>query len=278
VKSTATYSGTSGVGSRASLKRTLQIAWVLAKSDLKQRYLGSALGALWTLVRPLMLFGVLYVVFSHFTRVGGPVTNYPLYLLTALSLWGAFAELTTNSLTSLVIRGGILQKISIPVISIPLSVAIAGTVQFGANLLVLLAFLIGLGIPVQTGWLLLPVAAFLIIILAGGTGLLLAISYARFRDIGPIWEVFSQLLFWGTPIIYVATFPQSERVRELLGLNPLAVIITQLRHSVIDASAPSAVAVFGTPVVIASACIFVGTVAAGYFAFQRNKDRVIEFL
>lgn len=275
---TATYSGTSGVGRRATFKRTWEIAWVLAKSDLKQRYLGSLLGALWTLIRPLLLFGVLYVVFSTILPVGGAIKNYPLYLLTALSMWGAFAELTTSSLGSLVMRGGVLQKISIPVISIPLSVVMGATVQFGANLMVLLVFLIASGVPIQLGWLFLPVAALMVLALGAGAGLLLAISYAKFRDIGPIWEVFSSLLFWATPIIYVSAQPIKAGLKQVLGLNPLAPILTQLRHWVVDSSAPSVTEVFHPWVLIVSSIIYFATIIGGFVLFQRYKDRVIEFL
>ncbi|MBJ7348452.1 MAG: ABC transporter permease, partial [Thermoleophilaceae bacterium] len=77
-------------------RRTIEIAWVIAKADLKQRYLGSFFGFAWTLIRPLMLYGVLYVVFSHIVRAGTGMPHYPIYLLMAFTFWGFFAEVTST--------------------------------------------------------------------------------------------------------------------------------------------------------------------------------------
>lgn len=257
--------------------RTLELAWVLAKADLTQRYFGSVLGALWTMIRPLMLFGVLYVVFNHIVRVGGAIRNYPLYLLMALSIWGSFAELSTGCLNCLVARASILQKIRIPIVSIPLSLVITTGIQALANLAVLVVFLIGSGVDVQLGWLALPFAIALVMIFAWGAGLILSIAFVWFRDVGPIWEVISQLMFWATPVIYVATYP-SRPLRDILGLNPLSPILTELRRLVIDPTAPSAVDVFSSWALIGSGGILVATIAGGLLLFRARAHSAIEHL
>lgn len=257
--------------------RTLELAWVLAKSDLTQRYFGSVLGALWTMIRPLMLFGVLYVVFSHIVRVGGSIRNYPLYLLMALSIWGSFSELTTGCLGCLVARASILQKIKVPIVSIPLSLAITSGVQAAANLAVLLAFLIGSGVTPQLGWLVLPLAIIVTMLFAWGAGLILSIAFVWFRDVGPIWEVFAQLMFWATPVIYVASYP-SRPLRDILGLNPLSPILTELRRLVIDSTAPSAFDVFSGWALAGSGLIMVASIVGGLLLFRAVSADAIEHL
>ena len=79
-------------------RRFFQITVALAVTEFKIRYFGSVLGYLWSLMRPLMVFGVLYVVFTHVVRFGGDIEHYPLKLLLAIVLWSYFAEATGQAL------------------------------------------------------------------------------------------------------------------------------------------------------------------------------------
>jgi ABC-2 type transport system permease protein len=225
-------------------RRFALITYTLAKVEFKTRYFGSVFGYLWSLMRPLMLFGVLYVVFTHVVRFGGQVEHYPLKLLLAIVIWSYFAEVTGQAVGSLVDRESLLRRVPFPPAAIPLSVVVTGAFNFGLNLLVVLVFVLITGIAPSASWLeLLPLVA-LLVLLASAVAMLLAVLYVSLRDMIPIWEVVAQILFWGTPIIYVIeTAPDS--VRELLMMNPLAMIIEQARHAVIDPSAPSAAAAAG---------------------------------
>jgi ABC-2 type transport system permease protein len=221
--------------------RFLNITLALAVTEFKIRYFGSVLGYLWSLMRPLMLFGVLYVVFTHIVRFGGGITHYPLKLLMGIELWTYFAEATGGSVAALVQRENLLRKIAFPPAAIPLSVALTSAFNLGLNLVVVLVFTLITGIGPTAGWLeLLPLVLWLLVITAA-VSMIISVLYVPFRDMLPIWEVVTQILFWGTPIIYVAvTVPAS--VRELIMANPLSVIIEQARHAIIDPSAPSAAA------------------------------------
>jgi ABC-2 type transport system permease protein len=225
-------------------RRFATITLTLAKNEFKVRYFGSVLGYLWSLMRPLMVFGVLYVVFTHVVRFGGDIKHYPLKLLLAIVLWSFFAEATSQSIASLVAREGLLRKVPFPPAVIPLSVALTSAFNLGLNLLVVIAFVLITGIAPAASWLeLLPLLA-LLILLTVSASMLLAVLYVPFRDMAPIWEVIAQMLFWGTPIIYViSTVPESAR--EWMMLNPLAAIIEQARHAVIDPTAPTAAASIG---------------------------------
>ena len=228
----------------SGLRRFLLITFTLAKSEFKIRYFGSVLGYLWSLMRPLMLFGVLYVVFTHIVRFGGGIEHYPLKLLLAIVLWSYFAEVTGQAVASLVQRESLLRKMPFPPAVIPLSVILTGAFNLGLNLVVVLIFVLATGIAPAASWLeLIPLVAWLLV-LSAAISMLLAVLYVPFRDVAPIWEVATQLLFWGTPIIYVIqTAPDS--VRELMMMNPLATIIEQARYAVIDQSGPSAAAAIG---------------------------------
>jgi ABC-2 type transport system permease protein len=245
---TAYASGAPAAGGEGAVNSGLRrfglITFMLARSEFKIRYFGSVLGYLWSLMRPLMLFGVLYVVFTHVVRFGGDIQHYPLKLLVAIVLWSYFAEVTGQAVAALVQRESLLRKMPFPPAVIPLSVTLTGAFNLGLNLLVVLVFVLGTGIAPAASWLeLLPLVAWLLV-LAAAASMLLAVLYVPFRDVAPIWEVATQLLFWGTPIIYVIeTAPAS--VREWMMLNPLAVIIEQARHAVIDPTAPSAAEAIG---------------------------------
>ena len=100
----------------------LYVTLALTATEFKLRYFGSVLGYLWTLLRPLMLFGVLYVVFTHVVRFGDDVPHYPVVLLAAIVVFNFFSEATSGGLGSLVARENLLRKVSFPRAAVPISV------------------------------------------------------------------------------------------------------------------------------------------------------------
>jgi ABC-2 type transport system permease protein len=262
----------------AGARRFALITFTLAKNEFKVRYFGSVLGYLWSLMRPLMLFGVLYVVFTHVVRFGGDIEHYPLKLLLAIVIWSYFAEVTGQSVNSLVQRESLMRKIPFPPAAIPLSVVLTGAFNFGLNLCVMLAFVLVTGIAPDVSWLELAPLVLALVVLASAVSTLLAVLYVPFRDMSPIWEVATQLLFWGTPIIYVIeTAPES--VRELLMLNPLACIIEQARHAVIDPSAPTAAAAAGGAArLLIPLAIAMIVIAASVVVYRRAAPTLAERL
>jgi ABC-2 type transport system permease protein len=262
----------------AGARRFALITYTLAKNEFKVRYFGSVLGYLWSLMRPLMLFGVLYVVFTHVVRFGGDIEHYPLKLLLAIVIWSYFAEVTGQSVNSLVQRESLMRKIPFPPAAIPLSVVLTGAFNFGLNLCVMLGFVLVTGIAPDVSWLELVPLVLALVLLASAVSTLLAVLYVPFRDMSPIWEVATQLLFWGTPIIYVIeTAPES--VRELLMMNPLACIIEQARHAVIDPSAPTAAAAAGGAArLLIPFAIAMAVIAASVVVYRRAAPTLAERL
>jgi ABC-2 type transport system permease protein len=266
------------VAAESRARRFLNITLALAVTEFKIRYFGSVLGYLWSLMRPLMLFGVLYVVFTHIVRFGGGIEHNPLKLLLAIVLWSYFSEATGQALASLVSRESLLRKVYFPPAVIPLSVGLTSAFNLGLNLCVVLFFVAVTGISPAVEWLELVPLVLLLLGLTAATSVLLAVLYVSFRDVSPIWEVVTQMLFWGTPIIYVIeTAP--DGVRELMMANPLAAIIEQARHAVIDPSAPSAAAASGGTVrLLIPLALTAAVVAASLLIYRRNKHTLAERL
>ena len=260
------------------LRRFLSLTVTLAVTDFKLRFFGSALGYVWTLMRPLLLFGVLYFVFTEVVRFGDGVKHYPVYLLCAIVLFTFFSETTSRGVTSLVERENLLRKVRFPRLVIPLAVALHALFNLVLNFIVVFAFVLGSGIDPRVSWLELVPLILLLILFSTGVTMLLSALYVRYRDMQPIWEVGLQILFYASPVIYViATLPDSIE-REAMA-NPLAAIITEMRHALIDPAAPSASeAIGGGARILIPLAVVVGTFALGAWVFAREAPRIAEDL
>jgi ABC-2 type transport system permease protein len=272
----ARYRGPSAVGD--DLRRFVGLTVTLAVTDFKLRFFGSALGYVWTLMRPLLLFGVLYVVFTEIVRFGGDVKHYPVYLLMAIVLFTYFSETTSRGVTSLIERENLLRKVRFPRLVIPLSVALHALFNLGLNLIVVLVFVLVSGIEPRVEWLGLVPLIVLLVLFATGVAMLLSALYVRYRDVQPIWEVALQMLFYASPVIYVtSTFPDS--VEQEAMTNPLTAIFTEGRYLLIDPSAPSAAAAIGgTARLLIPLFLVVGVLVLGAWVFTREAPRIAEEL
>jgi ABC-2 type transport system permease protein len=276
---TARYYGPSAIEDDA--RRFINLTLTLARTDFKVRYFGSILGYLWSLMRPLMLFGVLYVVFTKVFRFGKGVPHYPVELLTAIVLWTFFVETTVNSVQSLVGREGLLRKMRFPRLVIPLSVALTALFNLGMNMIAVLVFTFASGVDPRVTWLEMPVLILLLAILGVGLGMLLSALYVRFRDIQPIWDVIVQALFYVSPVIYVAT--QYHSVIRLAMINPLAAILTQMHYAWVGGTAlhpvhSAAVEIGGGVRLLIPLSLIFAAFALGWWVFNREAPRIAENL
>jgi ABC-2 type transport system permease protein len=260
------------------VRRFFNLTLTLAQTDFKLRYFGSVLGYVWSLVRPLLLFTVLYVVFSHVFHAGAGVPHYPVYLLTGIILWTYFVETTSGAVQCLVVREGLLRKMRFPRLVIPLSVGVTAMFNLALNMIVVLGFALATGVTPRWSWLEMPVFVVLLTTLALGIGMFLSVLYVRFRDVQPIWEVTTQVLFYASPIIYtVKTYPAS--VRQAAILNPIAAIMTQMHKAFIDPSAPSAAQAIGGGIrLVVPLAIIVVIAGVGAWFFAREAPRIAENL
>jgi ABC-2 type transport system permease protein len=258
--------------------RLWSLTWTLAASDFKLRFYGSVLGYAWTLVRPFAFFGVIYVVFAEIVGVGGDVLHYPAYILVALVLFQYFLGVVTGCLSSLVDRSNLLRKIRFPRLVIPFAVVLEGLFELGMTLVAVLVFLLISGVYPEWSWLeMIPLVAFLTLF-AAGLGLLLSVLFVRFRDMKPIWDVAGQMLFYASPILYVSTMVPEDYQHAYL-TNPIAAVLAQMRHAVIDGGAPTAAAAIGgEPRLLIPLGIVLVISALGAWAFAREAPKVAENL
>jgi ABC-2 type transport system permease protein len=260
------------------LRRFWALTYTLAATDFKLRFFGSALGYLWSLMRPLMLFGVLYLVFTHVVRFGEGVKDYPVYLLSSIVLFTFFSETTSRGVTALIERENLLRKVRFPRMVIPLSVVLHSLFNLGLNLIAVFVFALASGITPTVDWLQIPLLIALLVVLSLGVTMLLSALFVRYRDVQPIWEVAAQILFYGSPVIYVIT-AMPDSVEELAMFNPIAVALSQFRHAVIDPGAPSAgTLIGGTELLLVPLGVVAAVFVLGLWVFMREAPRIAEDL
>ncbi len=275
--------GPSALGGGAH--RFWSLTFMLARTEFKLRFFGSVFGYLWTLVRPLMFFGVLLFVFTVlFEPRGGQVPHYPEYLLESIILFTYFQETTSGSVPSLVARENLLRKVRFPRLVVPLSVALFSFFNLCMNLIVVFTFILFSGVTPMWSWLELPFLVALLVIISTGVGMLLSALYVRFRDIQPIWEVLAQILFYATPILYTVQTVANKSLfgvpfSRILVLNPLGAILTQTRKALLDPNAPSAATAIGgyARLLIPLGIIF-ALFAIGLWYFKREAPLISEKL
>ncbi len=230
-------------------KRNMVLLRELTVTDFKLRYQQSALGYLWSILKPLMLFAVMYVVFALFLAMGGDIPNYPVYLLTGISFWTFFSEATTQGLQAVVGRGDLIRKINFPKYIIVLSGTISALINLFFNLIVVFVFAIVSGVRFRWTVLLLPLNILEMYVLALGIGLFLGTLYVKFRDVGYLWEVGLQLFFYATPIIYPITMVSATHpfMAKLMMFSPMAQIIQDIRYNLVTDQTETLWSMWGTP-------------------------------
>jgi ABC-2 type transport system permease protein len=270
--------GPSALGT--DLRRLAHLSVTLAVMEFKLRFFGSVLGYLWQLMRPLLLFTVLYVVFTKFVRLGSDVRFYPALLLTAIVIFTFFADATARSVTSVADRENLVRKIEFPRLVVPLAVLLIAYFNLLLNMLAVLVFVLATGVDPRLEWLAFPLLLIPLGLFAGGLAMLLSALFVRFRDVEPIWEVVLQAAFYATPILYtLEKLPNPDLQQAVVRLNPLATIIVQARHTLIDDTAPNAWdAAGGMVYLLIPGGIVLGTLVLGFWVFNREAPRIAEEL
>ena len=273
--------GPSALGSDAA--RFVHLTRTLAVTEFKLKFFGSVLGYLWQLMRPLMLFGVLYVVFTQFVKLGGEtVPHYEVVLLTGIVTYMFFASATAGSVMAVINREALVRKIEFPRLVIPLAVVLVAYFDVLLNFVAVFFFILLSGVEPRWSWLELVPLMVALGALATGIAMLLSALYVRYRDVAPIWEVVLQAVFYATPIIYPIELvgeKGGEDVQQAMMLNPLTAILQQIRHAVIDPSAQSAgQAAGGWEWMLIPGGIIVGVMVLGFWVFNREAPRIAEEL
>ncbi len=271
--------------------RFWHLTYNIARNEFKLKFFGSALGYVWQVMRPLLLFGVLYVFFvviSGAGKGGQPgEAAYGVQLLGSIVLFGFFGEATGGAVRSVVDRENLVRKIQFPRLVIPLSITLLALFNLAMNLIVVLIFALISDVTPMLSWLELPLILTMLILFSTGIAMWLAAMFVKFRDIQPIWEVFSQILFYASPVIIPA-----ESVREKLEhgefhhilwhlylLNPLVAVFQQFRHAMVNHATLSAGQLYGGwAYLLEPLGIIALTFAIGFWVFNRSAPSVAENL
>ena len=272
-------------------RRFWHLTYNIARNEFKLKFFGSALGSVWQVMRPMLLFGVLYVFFVVISKVGGGnkpgEAFYGVQLLGSIVLFGFFGEATGGAVRSVVDRENLVRKIQFPRLVIPLSITLLGLFNLAMNLVVVLIFALISGITPMLSWLELPLILTMLILFSTGIAMWLSAMFVKFRDIQPIWEVVTQILFYASPVIIPV-----ESVRDKLAhgqvdqilwhiylLNPLVAIFQQFRHAMVNHAALSAGQLLGGWIYLLEPLGIVAlTFALGFWVFNRQAPSVAENL
>jgi ABC-2 type transport system permease protein len=268
--------GPSALG--GGVRRSLDLLYLTAVTDFKKTYFGTVLGYLWSLARPLMLFGILLVVFTHVFHLGSHVPHYPVFLLFNIVLFGFFQEATGMAVGSILGHEAIVRKTQFPRLVIPLAVVITSLFNFALNLLVAFVFVLAFGISPAWTWLLLALVVAALFAITTAVSMIVSALHPRFRDVGIIWTVASLALFYGTPVLYPLYAPSSATVRDVIAMNPLAPIFDLAQKWVTNPGTPWPWAPqMGGPIRFAIAVALYGAVCLlAVWVFNREAPRIAE--
>jgi ABC-2 type transport system permease protein len=265
--------------------RFWHLTFNIARTQWKLRFFGSVLGYFWQLVRPLLMFAVLWVFFTKLAHIGtqpGTGGHYGAQLLGSIVLFTFFAEATGGAVRSVVENEALVRKIQFPRMVIPLSVVLLALFNLGLNLIVVFVFALGSGVTPMLTWLELPLIVAMLAVFATGLAMLLSSLYVYFRDVAPIWDVVSQVLFYSSPVIVPIVTVQekvSAAVLHLYMLNPLATVFQQFRYAAITHHTSSAAALLGGHLALLEpVAVVLAVFALGFVVFNRTAPFVAENL
>ena len=253
----------------------------LVITEFKLRYQGSVLGYLWSLLRPLFLFVILYFVFVYFLRIGSDVPHWPVAMLLGIVLWNFFSEVTNNGVTSIVNRGDVIRKINFPKYVIVIAGSVSALINLGINLLVVAVFLFFNGVELHWSSLLALPYIVELFVFALGLSFILSAVFVKLRDINYIWEIIMQGLFYASAVIYpiAMVLERSQTLGQVLLLNPVAQSIQDVRHHLVSDVNPTIYGLSGNIwVAIIPIALVVVTFIAGAWYFKLKSPSFAENL
>ena len=246
----------------------------LTKTDFKLRYQNSVLGYLWALLRPLMMFAILYVVFAKLLKIGNDIPHYPVYLLTGTTMWSFFTECTSQGIQAVVQRGDLLRKIEFPKYIVVVSATLTAVINMLINLGVIIIFALINGVEPSLTWLLVPFSLVELYLLSLGLAFFLGAHNVKYRDVTSIWDVLVQALFYAVPIIYPVSMVASTSTlaAKVILLNPIAQAIQDIRYNLITTASITSWNFLENPLLyIVPVAIVVVVLIVGALTFRRKS-------
>jgi ABC-2 type transport system permease protein len=264
-------------------RRLIRLTYTLAATDFKLKFFGSVLGYVWQLMNPLLLFGVLFLVFSFALKLDAGVEYYPVALLLGIVMFSFFNEATSSAIRSLMTREPLVRKVEFPRLAVPLASVLTSTFNLGLNLVPVLVFLLISGDQPRLAWFGFIGVIALLIAFAFGMAMLLSVGFVRFRDIEPIWTVVLQIVFYASFVFFtvgsIADGKHGQLLIDILFCNPFAMLLGYARHFFVDPSWQAPGSAVSSPWLMAvPLAIIVLSVVVGFLVFSREAPRVAEDL
>ena len=250
----------------------------LVVTDFKLRYQGSVLGYTWSLLKPLMLFTIMYFVFVKFLGLSDGVPHPAVYLLLGVVFWTFFTETTVNGLQSIINRGDLIRKINFPKYIIVVSGTISALINLGLNLIVIVVFMIVNRVGFSWGDLMIFPLVIELYVFSLGIAFFLSAVNVKFRDIGYLWEIFLQAAFYATPILYIITrvISFSPAIAKAIMLNPAAQIIQDTRYFLVTHDTITTWSLVGGWKAFIPFGIVILVIALASYYFKRNQAHFAE--
>jgi ABC-2 type transport system permease protein len=243
----------------------------MVSTDFKVRYQGSLLGYFWSLLKPLFLFAILYVVFTFIIPLGKDVEHFPVYLLLGIVLWNFFTEATSLGASSVVSRGDLIRKISIPRYLVVVSSSFSALINLLLSLVVVFIFALLNGIVPTLSWLLIIPLIIELFVFALGISFFLSAAFVKFRDVTYIWEIVLQAGFYASAIIYPLTLVPGE-LQKWFFLNPIVQIIQDARHAMVtDTTIVIWDAIHSFAIVIPFMIVIAAVIIGGVYFKRRSR-------
>jgi ABC-2 type transport system permease protein len=252
------------------MRRHLNLTRELAVTQFKLKYTGSVLGYLWSLLKPLMIFAITYAVFARLLGAGRTSDRFPMQLLVGIVVWTFFAETTGTAVNAIVVNGNLINKASFPRAILVIASSISALMTFVINLM-LIVIIAGATHNLSLGWhsvtsLPLLVELYALVI---GIALILSSLFVYYRDLGHIWEILVQLLFYGSAVVFPLSPAILHRFVTLVALNPVAQIIEDMRHALVtqDPRVPWTATILG-PAFAVPLLVVIAVLVAGVATFR----------
>jgi ABC-2 type transport system permease protein len=275
--SSVSYAGAEPGRRSKRLRQYVRILRVVAGVQFKLKYMDSALGVVWSVVKPISYFTILWVVFGRLFKLSS-FPHYPLFLLIGIVVYTFFVDATATAIPSVVSAGSMIRRLSFPRPILPMSTTMTAAITFGINLCVVVVFIAVSRLAPTPSWLLVPPLLVELYAFVLGIAFFLSAAFVRYRDVGQVWELAAQLLFYASPIMYPVYF-LPVWLQKIAFLNPLVQVIQDFRAAVVGSNQPhgTITSVYGTSLarLIPVTLAFV-VLAAGFAYFRRRAPRFAE--
>lgn len=244
----------------------------LVKTDFKLRYQGSFLGYVWSLLRPLAIFVILYIVFTKFLDIGKSIPHYPVYLLLGIVLWNFFIEVTSGSVSIIVSKGDLIRKINFPKYVIVLATSFSALINLALNMIVVFLFMYINKVDFRIEGILFPFLILELFVFSLALAFFLSAAFVRFRDVTYIWDVVIQGAFYATPILYPLSLVPIVAAKILI-LNPIAQIIQDMRYILISDQTLTISQIYGSSLMrlVPLAVVAITAIVAAIYFKSRSR-------